>query len=179
VTRLKNATVAALQNLAVCILVALIVAALGLLLPPQPVRADGKTQIVVDYSSPIFDIIKDSQAKLGMTFNQVNYRQPVLNSYYNPLNWEGTQTVAHAPPTINYNAYRAWEQTAGQWAKQYGADPNSGWSWVGNNGYVSFFAKAWDVVKATGGNVCALVAQTNVLNRTYGPMMGTQTDVNN
>ena len=141
----------------------------------QPVRADGKTQIVMDYSSPIFDIIRDSQAKLGMQFNANNYAQVAQGSYWNPRNWVNTHTVCTVPP-CNYGVYRAAERAMGEWAETQGGERYGGWNWRGVNGYVAFFAqKAKAAVPALWGTM----VQTQMLYKPYGGMYGTYGDVNN
>jgi len=146
----------------------------------QPVRADGKTQIVMDYSSPIFDIIRDSQAKMGMQFNANNYAQVAQGSYWNPRNWANTHTVCTVPP-CNYSVYRAVEGALGEWAETQGADRYGGWNWRGANGYVAFFAqKAWQLKQIKEASICGLVQTMNdVYMQTYGGMYGTYGDVNN
>lgn len=145
----------------------------------QPVRADGGmvkdgTRIIVDYSSPIFTIIRNPEI-----YKAARYGQIAIGNAWNPENWVNTQTVAHAPPTINYGAYRIWEQATAEWANSQGANVDStrGWSWIGSNGYISFFAKTW---QAAGSNLFGFISDTNALYRSIqGQMYGTQGNVNN
>jgi len=183
--RLKNATVAALQSLAICVLVALIVAMLGLLLPPQPVCADGTQTVgewVRTYVPPNANVVSVWRySPYGYNWydwrNQANQWASACGAEcwsgwsYKSSNWGVAVWQQHAQPS---------QPVANIQTQVPKAPPRQDFV----PGWRAYAGAAWEAAQKASGaattSICALVANMNaVYHQSMGGMYGTYGSVNN